>query len=382
MTDEEYVLDRISRLRPTAKFVVYSHSRDFIQPVPDVDINFHYVNLYDEQIDANLIKSQRGFLLIHNTYLSSFAYNLFLCWLYSVTLPAGDRALSRRALLKHNFKKFFAEQLIHIGNSVAFRALFLETLLYEQKMMVPVFEARSLSPDLDSRAKAAADLMSSLVSTHELGHFFFGNKPGAWETFIEHNPTSVKALFDRVSKTFPAAFVAEFQCDAFAAISVANLYAERAGGEFSLQATVFAFAAFAVLFSLARSAQKTAQNQTGLHDEVDLKSLEKVHRDFVFSVGIDRDFVVRAQLVTELCLGLASQKKFVVFGTGQQLNLPETITEDLLAFIDTLIDNDDDNARNMSLLVADSLQGNDEGFQYLYLRSKTFTTNRVGKLQV
>jgi hypothetical protein len=164
VNDEEYALDRVKRLRPRAKFVAYSRSKDFIEQVPGFDVDFHYISLYDEQIDANLIKTQRGLLLIHNTYLASFAYNLLLCWLYSAGVPLAEQDALRRDLLKHNFKKFFAEQLIHHGSSLFSRALFLETLLYEQKMMVPIFEARTRDPELDARARESAGLMSLILS--------------------------------------------------------------------------------------------------------------------------------------------------------------------------------------------------------------------------
>jgi hypothetical protein len=115
---------------------------------------------------------------------------------------------------------------------------------------------------------------------------------------------------------------------------------------------------------------------------VNLRSIEKTNPEFAFSLGVDRDFVERTLLVVELGQRLAQQQGFSLFGTDPPFCLPQTITADLLAFIDTLIESNDGNARDMSMLVAEALQGHEEGLEYLYLRSKTFTTNRPGKLQV
>jgi hypothetical protein len=62
-------------------------------------------------------------------------------------------------LLAHNFKKFFAEQIYRQTNRIPSRALLLETLLYEQEMMVGVFAAK----ERDSRLSADADAASSLT---------------------------------------------------------------------------------------------------------------------------------------------------------------------------------------------------------------------------
>jgi hypothetical protein len=383
MSAETSVLRVIKAKRPRAKFTKYSHSSSFIDAAAQLGDGFHYVNLYDEQIDSNLIISNKnGLIMIHNTYLSSFAYNLFLCWIYGYEKTRGkDQTLD--TLLAHNFKKFFAEQLYYAHNDIGSRALLLETLLYEQVCMVPVFSAKAQDATLSSRADIAADLMSAVVSFHELGHFFLGEFEDSWDNILENNPEIVGNLFDRVRRAYSIGFVEEFQCDAMAVVSGFQQYVERTSPEFILRVLVFAFAAFAVLFSLARSAKVTGEaRQLESKERMDFRSLEKIHREHEIKLGIDRDFVERAKLVFELCQSIAAQNKVSLYGADGSFPLSKTILKDLLLYVDRVLECDDSNARAMSNLVAEALEGHDEGMEYLYLRSKTFTTNREESLQV
>lgn len=130
MSEIEAILSLLRKLRPTAKFLKGSHSADFIDAGAQLENGFYFVSLYDEKIDANVVRTKRGIVIINNTYLASFAYNVFLCCLYHPGLPWAAPATT--ALLKHNFKKFFAEQLLYFRNNIFSRAVLLETLLFEQ----------------------------------------------------------------------------------------------------------------------------------------------------------------------------------------------------------------------------------------------------------
>jgi hypothetical protein len=383
MTTESSVLRIVRAKRPRAKFTTYSHSSKFIDPTAQLGEGFHYVNLYDEQIDSNLLISKTsGLIMVRNTYLSSFAYNLFLCWLYGCEQAEGKTQVLP-TLLAHNFKKFFAEQLYCARNDIGSRALLLETLLYEQVCMVPVFAAKAQEPALSSRADIAANLMSSVVSFHELGHFYLREQGNCWDDILIQNPDTVRPLFSRVCSTYPAGFVEEFKCDAIAVISGFQQYLELAKPEFVLKVLVFAFAAFAVLFSLSRSAKVTAEARQWEPEElIDFRSLEKVHREHEIKLGVDRDFVERAKLVAELCQRISAQQDVTLYSAAGSFPLPQTILTDLLSYIDRVLDCKDANAREMSNLLAEALCQHDEGMEYLYLRSKTFTTNREEPLQV
>jgi|SRR5208282_5369205 len=147
MIPREAVEREVRRLRRrTAKFIAVEHSSEFIAEAADLGEGFLTANLYDERSNANMIDTKYGRVMIQNTYIASFAYNLFLCWLSAHKNPSSRESLDR--LLAHNFKKFFAEQIYRQTSRVPSRALLLETLLYEQAMMVHIFAAKERDPKL------------------------------------------------------------------------------------------------------------------------------------------------------------------------------------------------------------------------------------------
>lgn len=370
---EEYVRRRVAILRPRAKFVAFSHSSEFIDSRANLGDGFHYVNLYDEKIDSNVIISPRGLIMIHNTYLSSFSYNLLLCWLLCAGHPENkENNVELARLLKHNFKKYFAEQLLYFRNNIFSRAIFLETLLYEQAWMIPVFEAKAKNAALSRNADLGAQLMSSVLSFHELGHYYLDKTPEIWQEILEKHAAVLQTQFNRVAGKYPALFVEEFRCDVISIISCLEQFKADTERKFCLRAVVFAFAAFAVLYSLTKSAAKTAAEQIAVPDNVDFGSIEKRRLDYEYSIGIDLDFVERARLVIELCGNIAGKEGLSLFEEAGEFPLPHTILEDLLLYVDKVMESEDLNARGLSMLVAESLHDHPLGLEYLYLRSKTF----------
>lgn len=386
MSQDDYIRRRLAVLRPRAKFVATTHSSDFIDSTANLGDGFHYVNLYDEQIDSNIIISPRGLIMIHNTYLSSFAYNLLLCWLLNAESSDKDTTdLNLPLLLKHNFKKYFAEQLLSTHNNIFSRAVFLETLLYEQLYMVPVFKAKSQSSELDRKATRGAQLMSSVLSFHELGHYYLGRDPQIWDEIAKHHSDVIHTLFNHVSNTYPSLFIEEFKCDVISVISCLEQFKAELEREFCIRAIVFTFAVFAVLYSLTKSAKKTALDQKSIPDSVDFKSIEKRQINYEYSIGIDLDFLERAKLITELCIKIAEKEKIALFGEGGAFPLSAAILNDLLLYVEKVMESDDQNSREMSLLVAEALHEHPRGIEFLNLRSKTFAfgnqRNSDGTLQ-
>lgn len=94
---------------------------------------------------------------------------MLLCYLYHFKNAADSPGVIE--LFRHNFKKFFAEQLFYFHNSIFSRSILLETLLYEQKIIVPVFEAKNHDEELEKNATAGSQIMSNLGMFHEFGHF-------------------------------------------------------------------------------------------------------------------------------------------------------------------------------------------------------------------
>lgn len=374
MSQDDYIRHRIALMRPRARFIASTHSSDFIDSTANLGEGFYYVNLYDEQIDSNVIISPHGLIMIHNTYLSSFAYNLLLCWLlYAKRSKQDAPALDLTLLLKHNFKKYFAEQLLSTHNNIFSRAIFLETLLYEQVCMIPVFRMKAQDSELDRDASLGAQLMSSVLSFHELGHYYLNRDPHIWNELLKQHSDVVYKLFNQVTDAYPALFIEEFKCDTISVISCLEQFKVDLDRELCLRLIVFTFAAFAVLYSLTKSAKRTAIDQQLIPDTVDFESIEKRHVDYEYSIGTDLDFLDRARLITELCIKIAEKEEIVIFGDEGTFPLSASIIDDLLLYVDKVMENDDRNAREMSLLVAEALHGHPRGMEFLKLRSKTFT---------
>ena len=353
----------VPKLRPKARFVHCTHSDDFIDGEAGLKDGFFFVKLYDERIDSNVIQSKDGIILIDNSYLSSFAYNLQLCRLFHRGKEPDHAAL--RVLFKHNFKKFFAEQLYHFHNNIFSRSILLETLLYEESLMVPVFEEREVDMDLDKKASLGSQIMSNLVMYHEFGHYILNQEPSIWQAVLDKFPQALPALYQHVSANYPEAFVTEFKCDVLAVINTLEQQEKEAGRAYCIDSIAFGFWVFAVLSSLTKSAKATAKEQRGIPDEVDFASIENRHRDYTYQLGKDIDFIERAKLVSELCRTLALQDG----------NTESSSYEHLVAYIDLVMDNDDPHARRMSLLAGEALHNHPDGMSFLYLRSKTYVGN-------
>jgi len=370
----------IDLTRPNAKFIAVSHSNEFTEPLPELGDGYYYVSLYDEKIDSLLNKTNDGKLyLIHNTYLSSFAYNLYLCLFYSQQ-NEEEVIIKNNPLLTHNFKKFFAEQLYAFNNNIFSRAILLETLLYEQQMMVPVFEQKSTDKVLNKKASFASSIMSSLISFHELGHYFLEIDNTTWNTLLRDNKNTLGVLYEKIKLDSSQALLDEFKCDAIAVLSCINQYSKDYGIEAVLKSALFGFAAYAVLSSLVKSAEATSIDHKKIVENVDFLSIEKQHRDYDYKIGIDNDFVLRTKIISALCMHIAHNENIDLFGKQEGIYLPESLLNDMLNIINIVMDSNDSNARKMSMLVAEALHNHPEGMEYLYLRSKVFESVRDLKL--
>lgn len=372
MTNKE-VTEIIKITRNRAKFVNVSHSDEFIDEQAPALKKFFYVNLYDEFIDSNVLKIGRILILIQNTYLSSFAYNLGLCWLYSI-LESKDYSISNNYLLKHNFKKFFAEQLYYFKNNIFSRAILLETLLFEQEIMVNVFEKRNQNAELDKKANFIANLFSSLLSNHELAHFYLDEQGKFWREFISNQNAIIQDFYATIKGKYPLRFEEEIKCDIISVISSVNQEEEERS--FVLNCIIWGFTCFSVMYSLMKSAKHTIKQQKGIDETVDFNSIESIKRNYDFFLGRDEDFIERAKNIISLCSLIAESENLLIFEKQREFPIPKSILDNLLDYIDVIMENYDMNSRKMSMLVAESLSKHEVGMEYLYLRSKTFISNR------
>lgn len=371
----EHAIWIIKNKRENARFVSGSHSDEFIDKQAELGDGFVYVSLYDEKIDSNVIKTKRGLIIVDNSYLPSFAYNLALSWIFTYGQENIDNA-KKNILVKNNFKKFFAEQLLSRHNNSFSRAIFLETLLYEEREMRPVFLAAAEQPAVKGTAELLSQIMSSLVVNHELGHIFLEKAGVDWPSLYGEN-------FDIISKTIQFAeeahgndFATELKCDLIALFSTIDLHQKQKGIIFCLRSVAFGFAVFALMGSLTKSAEYTANLHKKIVEQIDLKSIKKNHVEFDYGIGPFLDMIERANMVIQICHELAVLNDCSLFGVDGEFSLHQGFFEELQFTMETIMSTDDIPARELSLMVAQAFDGHPDGINYLYLRSKVFTSKR------
>jgi len=371
----DYVEWVISRIRPRARFVSVSHTDEFMPKEAEIGTGFSYVSLYDEEIASNVIRTKNGIILIDNSYLSSFAYNLALSRVYAVSMQEStgtDEAL----LLRYNLKKFYGEQLFSKHNDSFSRAVLLETLLYEEKHMRPVFASIKDNADFQYTASTLSQIMSSLVVNHEMGHYYLDHSPEICEPVFLKNQTAITPILNFAEVEYGKPFATEVKCDVIAVYSVLHLHEKTSGLLFCLRAIAFGFAAFAATSSLAKSAAYTAASHRKIQEEIDLTSIKKTHIDFDYAIGKDLDFIERAKLVIQLCANIAQVNGMNLFSNEPAFPLQDNILDHILSIMDQVMESSDPLEREMALLVSQGFHGHPDGIDYLYLRSKVYTSYR------
>jgi hypothetical protein len=383
MSANQSLVDLLRIHRRHSKFLKIDHSSVFIDPAAELGEGFYYASVYDEAIDANLYETDHGYVLIENSYIASFAYNLFFCWLYCKDKNASVEEL--HDLLAHNLKKLCAEQLYRRDNTVSSRALLLETLLYEERKMLAVFATKQTNPGLAELAwTAGSGVMLFLLTQHEFGHYNRKTKRTVWDAYLQSGPELIGDVIWRVEHEYSSEFQIEFKCDLFAVYSCLRQYENLKGATFALRAIAFAYAAYAAMYSVAATAEQTSRlwEQEG-DEEVVFQDISKYPTvEVPIQLAIDRQFLNRALLIVEVCEKIAADRGLLLYGDEAPLVLTPNIVETLMTLVPRVFECDDDHTRQMSRLVARAFHSHEQGIEYLYLRSKTFRTNRDEPLTV
>ena len=144
MSEAAGARETLRALRPCVREEFLSDGAAFDYSIDEFGFRLRGVqfSIYDYEIDAVFLRS-RGYgpIIVNNTYLASFAYNIAITWWLTGTSPSaaplsGGNEVS--SLLRYNLKKFFAEQVLIRTQSVFGIAIFLETLIYEERAMRPL----------------------------------------------------------------------------------------------------------------------------------------------------------------------------------------------------------------------------------------------------
>jgi len=333
-------------------------------------------SIYDEGIDAVLLRSKRhGNIIANNTYVSSFAYNLAVAWLaygreYEAFRRRDDCALTR--LLRYNLKKFFAEQILSRTHSVFGLGIFLETLLYEERAMRPLFAASAGDPILEARYQYFGDLMSNLLLFHEVGHLVRDARADMEELLLAEIRGAADAPFAADWSEYPDPGRTEFLCDTFSLLMASRNVPSCADAVFVLRAIAFGFAMCACMYGLEKSAAATALAYPASGDRDTLGEIHASLPGASFVIGIDQSAVVRARSALRVCEVLAGQQGIDLYAPDGDFPLFPDVIETTTAFATTVVTDQDPQIRGLCELLARAFHGHDRGVDYLMSRSKVF----------
>jgi len=383
----EKAFARLRSLVPGARFFQSGEVSVPASEPGEADHSFHYVSLYEHRIGISVRSIGAFTFIIANGFVTSHAYNLALCWLWYGD-AARRRAGTLDSALRHNYKKFFAERATAQRSCLIGRAMLLETLIYEQALMRPIFDAISQEERLGRLARDIASATAQMPSMHELSHLFLRRSRPEFEP-------SVRAFFnglvgdavDRVGARFGPELAEETLCDGFAAHQgVISTESPLAAYDPITRArmTAFVFLVFSDLIALEASAIATAEASVAEDRAmIDLASEKRPKVASTFQLGRLPATEARAAEMLGLLEAYAHREGHDLFGADGVFPLPESTRADLLAAFERFgeliepsdggMTGTDAHRRGLAQLVAESLHGHPSGAEFLLWRSKHFS---------
>jgi hypothetical protein len=378
MVHDAQLLKVIQLLYPTARHVAIAPIGAGQMETETSEQSFVLATLYDHKVGSQMRPIAGRFVIISNTYLASHAYNIGMCHLVGTKRLTGREAMAR--LYRHNFKKFFAEQILYRQNVLIGRALLAETILYEQDLMRESF-FHVVKLGLEAQATEISRLASETVSHHELAHYFETRTPDFGSQYQAQTGLGFEDIDEDVFNRGGAKLRTEFRCDVIAATS--NLAGQTVFEKGDLlRGQLFVFYVLAELVSLTKSAMATAEAGIAEEVRIDLSSAEPPREAFTFQLGRDLDFDVRVDAIERALIRLAEKEGTPLFDENAAFPLARetrTILQQAQQSIGELdespiegLTGTDALRRGLAQILAESLKGHDAGANFLLWRSKKF----------
>ena len=349
---------------------------DLSLPEYGIELKGSQLSIYHPAFDAMVLRSKKlGVILAENTYLSSFAYNIGAVWLkhgHEHSLLNNQDSCSLARLMRYNFKKFFAEQILHRTHNIFGIGIFLETLLYEEAEMRTILASDQISAIDRQHLDAIARLMTSLILFHETAHIYRDRIPKFKNAIFKDAPKEcmdIAAEWDNL----PEAVAIELECDAFSTLMMSWQTFQPLDIKSIFRFVVLGFALFAALQSLDRSAAETATRYPASAEDSRRDNILNDMAGAEFVVGKDEFMLYRAAAVARLVEILARHEKVQLYDEGGTPCLPSNIVQLLGDFIPDIVTATHPSYRGMCEMVARALHGHDDGINYLLWRSKKFT---------
>jgi hypothetical protein len=382
---EEALLQVIQFFYPTARYVAVAPVAAGRLEGEEDQQSYVYASLYDHKVGSQMRPIGDHLVVINNTYISSFAYNVALCHLVGSARRLSPGDLAR--LYRHNFKKFFAEQVAYLQNVLVGRAWLIETILYEQDLMKDAF-AGVLNHALEEQAGQIASLASGIISYHELTHYFEARSPAFDAQYRAEVVNTFEDLDEEVLRLGGVELRTEFRCDLAATRLSLDLPSAFARADL-FRVLLFVFYVLADLAALTESAKETAAAAAAEEGYIDLLSAEPPQHAFGFKITRDRGFDVRVDAQERALARLAEQEGIALFDENASFPLTPSTRALLRAAQDSIGDIEeapvqglsgtDRLRRGLAQILAESLKGCDAGVEFLLWRSKKF--NLAGKLR-
>ncbi len=175
----------LNRLRRGVPARLFAEPIAFSYPIDEMGFSLEGFQLstYSPSYSPYCFKLTDGrFVVAMNSYLTSFVADCSLVILSDLTEN------EKEVLLRYNLKKFYAEQILNRAYVMIGRGLLLETLLYEEHLMVSLMNKRDNSTDLKRQYEEIVNIAGSILLFHEMAHMIQANVPDFQKTLFDSIP--------------------------------------------------------------------------------------------------------------------------------------------------------------------------------------------------
>lgn len=384
MSDLQNALRRLRRLHPHAR--MWNHGEIGAGQIDGENEpqKFILVHLYEHDITEHFRPLGGYNFIISNGFLASYAYNLALVWLQSQDDPS-----LRRARFCHNFKKFYAETLLHMRNVLIGRAFLLETLAYEQGLMIPIFDRVKSDPTAGDQARKLEQTMTSLAQHHELGHYFRQRSPTEFDAEMpKFLDGCLSSAVSNLEREYSVEEVEEVICDGIAAHmgffhGTASTRVADTELATRLRRISFGFQAFFKLMDLRASARVTAAESRDDSISIELGSeiRSKDHLDY-HTTDRQNSVKLRSNAMSTMLSEFAERRDLPLYTHSGDFPLSAEVWDDFDFAFEHFGDEAthgthphlgcDSIGRGIMRIVAESLAQHPGGVEHLLWRSKSF----------
>ncbi len=307
-------------------------------------------------------------MVANNTYLSGFVDNLALVWLAN-TDGCLDKDGSLLRLMRHNLKKFYAEQLLRYRNTAFARAMLLETLLYEESWMRDVFDRRGSDAELAASHNGVRSLAAALLLNHEIAHVVQKKRSDFRKLLLDDLAVpGIAREWDEMG----ANLASEYEADAFAiGMTLTQSFEPLRSGDLK-RAIAFCFLMFSCMLSLDVSARLTSETMAAEHDADMLDDIHGSMPGAEFVLAHAKHASLRWQSALRILNALCEKEGHSLYSQEGEFPLTQSFVTGVQDLLPEILSGVSPSNRSMCELVARAFHGHEKGFDFLLWRSKQF----------